>query len=589
MPPCGECKSRRYLIMYYTYNNKKHFELSSGMSFEELKDIICNGEKVDIECKEAGAGVPLSVYESYSGFANTQGGCIILGVKEDKKKADPAERFLLKGVTDPGKMIEDFWNTINGNKVNVSILKDEDVFKVERDDICLVVIRVPRADYKQRPVYIGDNPYKGTFKRNNDGDYHATSYEVDGMIRDKNPDGDDGLILEYFTMDDIDQETLRNYRQIFEVRNENHVWNKLDNKSFLEQLGGYRTDRRDGREGLTMAGLLMFGKGLPIRTEFSNLFMDYRSEVVVTDDVRWDDRITYDGTWENNLFNFFTKVTPKMLADLKKPFRLAGIQRIDETSVHKAIREAFVNMIIHADYLMDSAVLKIIKKPDSFEFTNPGVLKLPIDDIYRGGNSKSRNPHMQTMLRMVGFGDNAGSGFPSILAIWNDNGWAIPRLTEDTQLNQVTLKLTMISIDEVNAFNNLDSNKEESKWSNSNRRVEKVIIDQNDLDNDQENDPGRASDNKSEPDNDPEKTCLYEANSLRKLVEKQLSDKSEFMKLKMIKAMEILESNPYVSIEEVAVAMKVSSSTAKRYITELKKEGLIERVGPDNGGFWKII
>ncbi|MCF0109823.1 MAG: winged helix-turn-helix transcriptional regulator [Erysipelotrichaceae bacterium] len=76
---------------------------------------------------------------------------------------------------------------------------------------------------------------------------------------------------------------------------------------------------------------------------------------------------------------------------------------------------------------------------------------------------------------------------------------------------------------------------------------------------------------------------------MRKLVEKQLSDKSEFMKLKMIKAMEILESNPYVSIEEVAVAMKVSSSTAKRYITELKKEGLIERVGPDNGGFWKII
>lgn len=56
------------------------------------------------------------------------------------------------------------------------------------------------------------------------------------------------------------------------------------------------------------------------------------------------------------------------------------------------------------------------------------VLKLPLEDIYRGGNSKSRNPHMQTMLRMVGFGDNAGSGFPSILGAWKDEGWVKPEL-----------------------------------------------------------------------------------------------------------------------------------------------------------------
>ncbi len=95
--------------------------------------------------------------------------------------------------------------------------------------------------------------------------------------------------------------------------------------------------------------------------------------------------------------------------------KLGGTQRIDETPVHKAVREAFVNLIIHADYLMDAGVLKVIKRSDEFEFTNPGILKLPLEDIYRGGNSKSRNPHMQTMLRLVGFGDNVGSGFPTIL------------------------------------------------------------------------------------------------------------------------------------------------------------------------------
>ena len=109
------------------------------------------------------------------------------------------------------------------------------------------------------------------------------------------------------------------------------------------------------------------------------------------------------------------------------------------------MREAFVNQIIHADYLPDAGTLKVIKRSNEFEFTNPGILKLPVEDIYRGGNSKSRNPRMQKMLRMVGFGDNAGSGFPAILATWKNAGWIEPVLEEDTGLNQVTLTLKMIS------------------------------------------------------------------------------------------------------------------------------------------------
>ena len=51
-------------------------------------------------------------------------------------------------------------------------------------------------------------------------------------------------------------------------------------------------------------------------------------------------------------------------------------------------------------------------------------------------NSKSRNPDMQTMLRLVGFGDNAGSGFPTILDVWKSEGWVEPQLIEDANLNQ---------------------------------------------------------------------------------------------------------------------------------------------------------
>ena len=133
------------------------------MNMQELKQLIYKGEKVDIECKEAENNVPRSAYESYSAFANTKGGYIVLGVKEDKKKIHPEERFMIQGIKNAEKQIEDFWNSINSSKVNRNILKDEDVFIVEESGISLIVIKVPRADYKVRPIYVGENPYKGTF------------------------------------------------------------------------------------------------------------------------------------------------------------------------------------------------------------------------------------------------------------------------------------------------------------------------------------------------------------------------------------------------------------------------------------------
>lgn len=84
---------------------------------------------------------------------------------------------------------------------------------------------------------------------------------------------------------------------------------------------------------------------------------------------------------------------------------------------------------------------------------------MPKEQIYRGGESKARNPHMQTMLRMVGFGDNAGSGFPDILKIWADKGWEIPELIEDTVLNKVTLVLKY----KMNASNLSEDLSEEDK------------------------------------------------------------------------------------------------------------------------------
>ena len=265
------------------------------------------------------------------------------------------------------------------------------------------------------------------------------------MLRDANDSGNDGGLLNGYTMDDIDANSLRSYRIEFEHRNPEHIWNGETDKTFLKNLGGYALDRTTGKEWLTAAGLLMFGKGIAIRDRFGNIRMDYIDESDLLPDSRWSDRLTYDGTWENNLYNFMRQVIPRLVSGLKRPFRLEGMVRIDDTPIHRAIREAVVNMMIHSDYLI-TGVLKIVKTEKGFLFSNPGNLKLPIQAIYEGGHSVARNPRIQTMFRMIGYGDNIGSGFPTILSAWGEENWRKPDLQQNEALHQVELKLWMISL-----------------------------------------------------------------------------------------------------------------------------------------------
>ena len=415
------------------------------MDSQEILEMLKYGEHIRLECKKAESTLPNSVWETYSSFANTDGGVILLGVEEHVKETEFERRFSFVGVNNPTRRITEFWNTVNSDKVSANILVDADIGTCEIHNKTILWIRVPAADYRQRPIYLNGNPIKYSFKRNHEGDYHCTEADVKAMFRDASDSGNDGTLLVRYTMEDIDLNTLRSYRIEFEHQNPGHVWNSTDDLTFLTKLGGYSVDRETGKGWLTTAGLLMFGKGDSIRERFDNIRMDYIDASNLFPGSRWSDRLTYDGSWENNLYNFMRQVMPKLVSELKRPFRLQGMVRIDDTPVHKAIREAVVNMMIHSDYLI-TGVLKIVKTDKGFLFSNPGNLKLPLRMIYEGGHSVARNPRIQTMFRMIGYGDNIGSGFPTILSAWGEENWRKPDLSQNDELHLVELKLWMISM-----------------------------------------------------------------------------------------------------------------------------------------------
>jgi ATP-dependent DNA helicase RecG len=405
-----------------------------------------------LEFKSAAGGFPGSFWETYCSFANTSGGIIILGAaeKEEGIKLDQLDDNLID------KYKKEFWSGVNNkSQVNVNILKENDVIVGQYKGNKYLVFVIPSADRSMRPVYRGLDPYTGTYKRNYEGDYKCTKDEVSRMFADADLNQTpDERILANFSIEDIDMESLVQYRRMFASIRPGHVWLTLDDESFLRKLGAYRKDRQSGEKGFTLAGILMFGKEDSITDKecAPHYFPDYREIPNDASRERWTDRICPDGTWNANLFQFYKRVLPKLQAPLPKPFQLKDSTRVDDSPSEIAIREAFVNTLIHADYSVNASIV-IEQYSNKFVLSNPGTLLINLQQYYAGGESVPRNKNLQKMFMMIGNAEKAGSGVDKIMKGWRESNWRRPFLTIKDRPDKVVLTLSMESLlpDEVKA------------------------------------------------------------------------------------------------------------------------------------------
>jgi predicted HTH transcriptional regulator len=418
----------------------------SEFSLNSLDDINLLRESSEIECKLAGGkdgkgAVPNDMWESYSAFANTDGGYIILGLKEKQ------HRFSVVGIENIEKVKAEVFNLANNtNKVSVNLLNNSNVTEVEINGKKLLVIYVSRAKRQERPVYLNGNPMGNTFKRGNESDQTISGEQVKRMLAEQIEDSRDDEVLVHFSMADLDLETLRVYRQTYANLNPNHPWNELDNASFLRMIAAWRINRETGQQGPTVAGLLMFGLHTSIQEKFPYYMLDYQERPEAKKELRWVDRLTLDGSWSGNLYDFSRKVYRKLIDDLKIPFKLREGTRQEDTPVHIALREALANVIVHADYSGRSSVL-VVKRPDMFGFRNPGLMRVPIDIALHGGEPDCRNRLLAQMFRYIKFGEQAGSGIRHILDGWKSQHWKMPLLREVLEPNEQTLlELRMIDL-----------------------------------------------------------------------------------------------------------------------------------------------
>lgn len=365
-----------------------------------------------IEAKLAKNTVPNSIWETYSSFANTDGGVILLGVEE---LADHTLNVV--GVDDVHKIITDFWNVINNpQKINVNILLNRMVYPKKINGADIVVIEVPRAERSVRPIFIGNNPLSGAFRRNGEGDYHCTKEQIAAMLRDASDISQDKRVLVEMGYDVFCWQTVKDYRERFRNFHNTHIWNNDDDELFMRHIGAIALSHDDNKFHPTAAGLLMFGYEHEITNEFPLYFLDYRE--LMDENVRWTHRLTSaSGDWSGNLYDFFWKVYPRMTMDLPIPFILKdGVSRMDENETKMCIREFLLNCIAHADHYGRQGIV-IKRSMEYMQLANPGDIRIGLETALHGGTSDPRNSTIMKMFGLVGIGDRAGTGMPDAIAV----------------------------------------------------------------------------------------------------------------------------------------------------------------------------
>jgi predicted HTH transcriptional regulator len=307
----------------------------------DLFDEIEGLETLDFEAKEAHGNIPRGFWETASAFANTEGGLIILGLKETD------EGWKVGGVARPEHMkLELHTQFRNPQKISREVAGSRDIWIREIRGKHLVYVRINAVPRTQRPVVI-NNDRDLAFVRRDAGDFQCTIEELDRFRREAADEPADMRFLPFLNLDDFDHEAIARYRELSAYERSSLPHHRLDTPAFLSAIGAWRHDRAREEAGPTVAGILMFGKDLAIREIRPTHVIDYRrvpSEEAASR--RWTDRVR----WTGHLFGAWEVIFPRLTRGLPVPFRLHDLRRVDDPAGRETLREAFVNLLGHTDY-----------------------------------------------------------------------------------------------------------------------------------------------------------------------------------------------------------------------------------------------
>lgn len=338
------------------------------------------------------------LYKTVSAFSNTNGGCIIVGVNDDKN---------IVGFNFDNKSLEAIIN-----KINDTMGVQPDFETIEDGGIKLLKITVSKST--------NVIPYKGIYyKRVGNTTREMPREELKQLFtRDIYWDG----LENDCSIEDIDEKTVQKFLKLAVAKG------RLPEDSLNENVENLfkRLELITTNGKLTNGAIMLFGKNP--QKQFINTTVRIGLFKGLDDTL-----IIGDKDIDGNLFNQVTEAETAIKSFINVRYDIKGFQREDIWDYPLvALRETMLNAIIHRDYHDFSSPIFVKIYDDRIWFYNSGNLYgVTMEQLRTAHPSKSRNPLIMKIFHLSGLVERFGSGILRMENSCKAMGIPVPNLKEE--------------------------------------------------------------------------------------------------------------------------------------------------------------
>lgn len=477
---------------------------------QELLELVRGGENLIVEFKKSRTEVTKDVYETVCAFSNRDGGHIFLGVKDDGEilgieddKVDKVKKEFVTSINNENKMYPPLYLT---------------PIEYETNGKHILYIRVPVSQDVCR--------CNGRiFDRNHESDIDITHHSdaVYRLYAKKSGSYYVNKVFPVFSITDLRQDLIERAKNMTRSRVKDHPWLNMSNEEVIRSAGLILRDPSSGKEGITLAGILLFGTDQLIMSALPQHKTDALFRVFNTD--RYDDRDVII----TNLIESYDRLMAFGKKHLNDTFHLDGIQSVSARD--RILREIVSNLLAHRDF-SNAYVAKLIIEKNRIYTENAnlshghGVLDLAAFEPF------PKNPPISKVFREIGLADELGSGMRNTYKYTKMYSGGKPQFIEG-DVFRITIPLSEVATATVGPDCHLPTNGDKSG------------------------------------------EIKGEINGEIKL--------SEIDK----KVLSEIEKNPHIKRQELITSLIIGKSTLDRSIKKLKEAGLLKRIGSNKTGYWK--
>ncbi len=517
------------------------------MTIEKLKKLINTGEKVDVELKRSENDLNRDVYESVCSFNNRNGGHLILGIADGTKEicgVNPARI---------DKMLRNFTTSINNaNKINPPMYLTPEIYEINGKKI--IYIRVPEGTQLRRlNGRIWDRTYEG------DIDITDNAELVYKMYARKQSTYFVNKVYPNLGLEFLDFDVIRRAVKMAISRADNHAWMDMTEAEILRSSGLILTDPDTGKEGITLAAILLFGKDSTIMSVLPQYKTDAIFRVKNLD--RYDDREVII----TNLIDSYRRLMDFGKKHLNDTFVLDGDQSVSARD--KILREIISNILAHRDYSNAYTAQFVIERDRVFTKNSNlphghGELQLNKFEPF------PKNPPISKVFREIGYADELGSGMRNTNKYTKLYSGGTPVFIEDDIFEIV------IPIEKVVSLQ-VGPDKETKEKSNKETNREIKTNKETNKETNRETNREIKTNKETNKETNREIKTNKETN---KEINKKISDR----------IIEVMEVSPKISVKEIAGMLDMSIGGVRYHINKMKKSGMLEHRGSTKKGKWIV-